>query len=102
MIDPVKITDAPPAARVMRIHIEYDDGSSDTAELHQISPIMLYGLTRKRQDKVIAQGAYTNGAVAGIFFKTAITSFWTDYGIPDMEVAGLLKYWLDSQKNVCK
>jgi hypothetical protein len=91
---------SPRPARVTRIHVEYDDGSRDTAELGQVSPIALYGLTRQRPDSVAPRGAYTNGAIAALLFKTAITTFWTDYAAPDREIAGLLRYWLETHKDV--
>jgi hypothetical protein len=90
---------SPRPARVTRIRVEYDDGSCDTAELGQVSPIAIYGFTRKRPDSVTPRGAYTNGAIAALLFKTAITTFWTEYAAPDREIVALQRCWLDTHKD---
>ena len=90
---------SPRPARVTRIHVEYDDGSYDTAELRQVSPHGLYSFTRKRQDSVVPPGAYTSGAIAALLFKTAITTSWTDYAAPDRDFTGLLRYWMETHKD---
>jgi hypothetical protein len=89
---------SPRPARVTRIQVEYDDGSCDTAELGQVSPIVLYGLTRKRPDSVSPRGAYTHGAIAALLFKTVVTTQWTDYASADREMTGLLRYWFGESR----
>lgn len=89
--------------QVRRILLEYDDGSSDIAVLIQDSPLVLYKLTRKLKDEVVVNGAYSGGAVAGIIFKTAVTTNWTNYGAtPDQEIVGILKYWFGLREGESK
>ena len=89
---------APRAARVTSIRVEYDDGSCDNVELLQVSPIILYGLTRRRPGSLTPRGAYSHGAVAALLFKTAATTLWTEYVLSDTEMAGLVRYWFGESK----
>jgi hypothetical protein len=99
MSDSIK-SPATHALRVTSIRVEYDDGSYDLAELRQINPIILYGLTHSQPDSTRPRGAYTNGAVAAFLFKTAVTTLRADYAVQDSDMIRLLQHWFSDVKTV--
>lgn len=89
---PCSLTTSQPS--IVRICVEYDDGSCDTIELLQRGDFPLYGLTRKRPDLESPRGAYTTAAIAALLFSTAFATKWTEYSARDKKLGGLIHYWM--------
>jgi hypothetical protein len=66
---------------VTRIHLDYEDGSSDDIELLQPGDNPIYDLRRKRAGSERALGAHTGGAIAAILFHTATTTERIEYSL---------------------
>jgi hypothetical protein len=86
-----------PKPHVSRIHVEYDDGSSDFIELIQRGDFPLYRLTRKPDSQ--AHGAYTAGGIAALLFGTTISTKWTEYSSQNKKMAALIRSWLEETKD---
>jgi hypothetical protein len=90
MIEPTTSQDA----QVIRIRVEYDDGSWDVIKPIQQGELPLYGLERARPDSSTPVGAYTTAGIAALLFSTAITVKWTEYSSKDAKMAKLIRCWL--------
>ena len=66
--------------RVTRIHVEYEDGSSDEMELLPENDLPLYDLrSRGPVQRRVRQGVFTHYAVAALVFQTAFERRWQGY-----------------------
>lgn len=79
----------PPSSQpaVTRIHLDYEDGSSDEITLLQRGEMPLYDLRRKRPGaEMRSLGAHTHGAIAAILFHTVTTTERIEYLLRDPRI----------------
>lgn len=82
--------------KILRIRIDYTDGSYDSIKPLQEDPILLYGLERNgTTEKKSSDGAYTHGAIAALLFITIIFNQYTEYKVLDPNIVRILKCWFE-------
>lgn len=78
--------------KITRIHVEYEDGSSDDIEHLSHEETAFYGLTRKRPDAGKHNlGLHSSGAIAALLFVTALHGRRREYSCVDPEIVKQLK-----------
>lgn len=88
------------SASVLRISIEYSDGSYDIIKPIQEDPILISSLERNNAGgECNYSKAHTNGAIASLLFMTAITNQRTEYKAYDPRVGTLLRSWKDQEES---
>src|SRR5262245_26758440 len=77
--------------RLLRIQLDYEDGSRDDIEVLSggSSELPLYGWKRERPDERMPAGAYTRGAIAVILFNTVLEQRLTEYNVADPKIREL-------------
>lgn len=83
---------APPSQpTVTRIHVDYEDGSSDEIRLLQGGEMPVYDLSRKSPgDEMHELGAHSHGAIAAILFHTVTTTQRIEYSLGEPRIRALL------------
>ena len=81
-------------AKVVRVRIEYADGTTDTFEnLSSDDSMLVYGWQRDEPHLPGTSGLYTNGAIAFLLFKTMLEQRLSEYSVSDPKVLKLMRAW---------
>lgn len=82
--------------KILRIRIDYTDGSYDSITPIQEDPMLLYGLERNgTAEKDSSNGAYTHGAIAALLFITVIFNQYKEYKVLDPNIVKILNCWFE-------
>lgn len=85
---------------ILKIHIDYSDGSYDIIKPFQEDPILISNLERNNSNgDNVYNRFHTNGAIATLLFMTAISNQQTEYYSHDPKVAALLTAWQSASAN---
>jgi hypothetical protein len=78
--------------KITRIHVDYEDGSSDDIQHLSHDESSHYGLFRNRPDTEERNlGLHSSGAIAALLFVTALHGRRREYSSFDREIVKLLR-----------
>lgn len=81
-------------AKLVRVRIEYADGTTDTFEnLSSDSSMLVYGWQRDEPHLRGTSALYTNGSVACFLFKTMLEQQLSDQSDSDPRSIQLMRAW---------